>query len=244
MIPAGDGAAGRGAVGDAPVLVMVSGYSRVMTARMIPSRQGPDLWAGMGHAARPGRRAAGAGLGQRVRGRLVARRAPAAHRGDAVLPGDAGDHGDPLPPEDPEAKALVERANGYLETSFMPGRNFTSPADLNAQLADWLPRANRPGPSGVGGRPVDLWHADRAAMLALPPVAPAVELGPDAPGAGLLRRVDTSTTRSTRARSVAGSRHHRSRAKSPPRSAAGSSLPAPARGRKHQLQRPPSYGWS
>lgn len=32
-------------------------------------------------------------------------------------------------PADPEAKGLVERANGYMETSFLPGRTFTSPGD-------------------------------------------------------------------------------------------------------------------
>ena len=38
-------------------------------------------------------------------------------------------------PADPEAKGLVERANGYLETSFLPGRRFASPGDFSAQLA-------------------------------------------------------------------------------------------------------------
>ncbi|CAM01142.1 IS21 family transposase [Saccharopolyspora erythraea NRRL 2338] len=37
---------GFGQVGRPPVLVMVSGYSRVIAARLIPSRQGPDLLAG------------------------------------------------------------------------------------------------------------------------------------------------------------------------------------------------------
>ena len=37
---------GFGRVGRPPVLVMVSGYSRVITAVMIPSRQSPDLLAG------------------------------------------------------------------------------------------------------------------------------------------------------------------------------------------------------
>jgi hypothetical protein len=37
---------GFGQVGRPPVLVMVSGYSQIMTARMIPSRQSPDLLAG------------------------------------------------------------------------------------------------------------------------------------------------------------------------------------------------------
>lgn len=37
---------GFGQVGRPPVLVIVSGYSRVVTARMLPSRQSPDLLAG------------------------------------------------------------------------------------------------------------------------------------------------------------------------------------------------------
>ncbi len=37
----------------------------------------------------------------------------------------------------------MERANGYLETSFLPGRVFASPADFNAQLSTWLTRANQ-----------------------------------------------------------------------------------------------------
>jgi transposase len=77
-------------------------------------------------------------------------------------------------PADPEAKGVVERANGYLETSFLPGRSFASPADFNAQLADWLVRANQRQYRRLGCRPIDRWEADRAAMLVLPPVAPVV----------------------------------------------------------------------
>lgn len=36
----------------------------------------------------------------------------------------------------------MERANRYLETSFLPGRRFESPTDFNAQLGLWLPTAN------------------------------------------------------------------------------------------------------
>jgi len=43
-----------------------------------------------------------------------------------------------LPPKDPESKGLVERRNGWFETSFMPGRTFASPADFNDQFTDWL----------------------------------------------------------------------------------------------------------
>jgi transposase len=75
-------------------------------------------------------------------------------------------------PGDPEAKALVERANGYLETSFLPGRTFSSPADFNAQLAGWLTLVNQRQRRVLGCAPADRIEADRAAMLALPPVAP------------------------------------------------------------------------
>ena len=52
---------------------MVSGYSRWLTAVLIPSRPAPDLFAGLVAAdRRPGRGAAGVGLGRRRRGRAVA----------------------------------------------------------------------------------------------------------------------------------------------------------------------------
>ncbi|MET4095769.1 hypothetical protein ABIB51_002708 [Arthrobacter sp. UYCu712] len=47
-----------------------------------------------------------------------------------------------IKPYDPESKGVVEGANQFLETSFLPGRTFTSPADFNAQLDQWLPIAN------------------------------------------------------------------------------------------------------
>jgi transposase len=75
-------------------------------------------------------------------------------------------------PGDPEAKGLVERANGYLETSFLPGRSFASPADFNAQLGDWLALVNQRPRRVLGCAPADRIQADRAAMVPLPPVAP------------------------------------------------------------------------
>jgi transposase len=76
-------------------------------------------------------------------------------------------------PADPEAKGLVERANGYLETSFLPGRSFSCPADFNTQLAEWLGLANARHRRALGCAATDRINADRAAMLALPPVAPS-----------------------------------------------------------------------
>jgi len=43
-----------------------------------------------------------------------------------------------LPPKGPESKGVVEQRNGWFETSFMPGRTFTSPTDFNEQFTDWL----------------------------------------------------------------------------------------------------------
>jgi hypothetical protein len=56
----------------------------------------------------------------------------------------------------------------------MPGRQFVSPEDYNAQLAGWLPRANARVLRRTGQQPGHRVAADVAAMGALPPVAPSV----------------------------------------------------------------------
>jgi transposase len=77
-------------------------------------------------------------------------------------------------PNDPEAKGLTERNNGFFETSFMPGRRFTGPADFNAQLAGFLDRANaRKRRQLQGACANDRVGADRAGMGLLPPIDPA-----------------------------------------------------------------------
>ena len=134
---------GAGQAGRPPVLVMVAGYSRVMTARMIPSRQSPDLlaghWAlisGLGAVPRALVWDNESAVGQWRGGRPVLTEAMNGFRGMLGITVIQ------CRPRDPEAKGLVERANGYLETSFLPGRRFASPADFNAQLGGWLVRAN------------------------------------------------------------------------------------------------------
>jgi len=167
-VPLGFGQAGR-----PPVLVMVPGYSRVITARMIPSRQSPDLlaghWAlisGWGRVPRALVWDNESAVGQWRAGRPQLTEAMNAFRGTLGIKIVQ------CRPADPEAKGLVERANGYLETSFLPGRSFTGPADFNAQLADWLVRANQRQHRRLGCRPIERWEADKASMLELPPVAP------------------------------------------------------------------------
>jgi len=75
-------------------------------------------------------------------------------------------------PNDPEAKGLVERANGYLETSFLPGRSFDDIGDFNRQLAAWLQRANRRIHGTTRIRPSEAIFEDRGAMMPLPPTLP------------------------------------------------------------------------
>lgn len=79
-----------------------------------------------------------------------------------------------LKPYDPESKGIVERANRYLETSFMPGHDFSSLEDFNLQLAAWLPRANNQLVCRTGQRPVEAVESGGTEMFALPPVAPVL----------------------------------------------------------------------
>src|SRR5258708_20390299 len=74
-------------------------------------------------------------------------------------------------PGDPETKGLTERNNGFFETSFLPGRRFTDPADFNAQLAGFLGRANaRKRRALQGASANERVGADLAAMGPLPPI--------------------------------------------------------------------------
>jgi transposase len=173
--PPADIPLGFGQVGRPPVLVMVAGYSRWISADAALTVGGrPDRRA-LATADRAGCRPPGAGLGQRGSRRLLAARRPGGPQLTDEFAAFAGLLGIKFllcKPRDPEAKGLVERANGYLETSFLPGRVFTSPADFNIQLADWLTKANRRIHRTLQARPSDRLEADRSRMLALPPIAP------------------------------------------------------------------------
>jgi hypothetical protein len=150
-----------------PVLVMTAAHSRFMTGRMIPTRKTEDLLLGSWEL-----------IGQlgRVPRRLIWDNEPGIGRGPRRAEGVAAFMGTLatrlvlLPPRDPESKGIVERRNGWFETSFMPGRVFRSPADFNHQFAHWLTTANARVVRTVGAAPVDRLEVDRAAMLALPPV--------------------------------------------------------------------------
>jgi transposase len=164
---------GHGQTGRPLVLVMVTGYSRMITAVMLPSRQAPDLICGhwsllqrLGAVPRALVWDNEAAVGSWRAGR------PKLTDEFEAFRGLLGIRIIQCRPRDPEAKGLVERANGYLETSFLPGRSFSSPADFNSQLQAWLARANTRHHRSLGCRPTDRFDTDKAAMLPLPPVPP------------------------------------------------------------------------
>ena len=157
-----------------PVLTMVTGYSRWLSGQLIPSRCAQDLFAGwwqvierLGAVPRvlvwDGEGAIGRWRGGKVE--LTAEcQAFRGTLGAKVLV---------LKPREPEHKGIIERAHDYLETSFLPGRSFTGPDDFNAQLQQWLAVVNTRRRRALGCAPDDRIAADRQAMLALAPVAPA-----------------------------------------------------------------------
>ena len=69
---------------------------------------------------------------------------------------------------DPQAKGVVERLQGYLETNFERGRRFANPADFQLQLDDWFGKANARTHKALRCRPVDRLGAEREAMDPLP----------------------------------------------------------------------------
>jgi transposase len=170
-IPLGFGQVGFGKTVP-PVLVLTAGYSRFLAATMVPTRHAEDLV-----------------LGQWVVTKQLGA-VPKLYVWDNE--GGVGRYGGPNPkltpeftalrgmlgtrfyvckPNDPEAKGLTERNNGFFETSFLPGRRFADPLDFNVQLAGFLDRANaRKRRRLQGASANDRVGADRAAMGVLPPI--------------------------------------------------------------------------
>jgi transposase len=156
-----------------PVVVGVACYSRVIVGRMIPSRAAPDLLAGhlvclldLGGVPRINVYDNEGAIGRNRAGKLEFTQDFLAFKGclgmgAVILKGGF-----------PEGKGVVERVNGYLETSFLPGRSFSSIDDFNAQLSAWLPKANARIHAALQCRPRDRVAEDLASMLALPPVLP------------------------------------------------------------------------
>jgi transposase len=159
------------------LVVMVLGYSRMIWARFVVSERRPVLLECLEAAFRELGGAPRELLFDNLK-QVVAQ--PRSAEGPARIQGGFQAFADHFgcevvacPPYWPRAKGKVERAIGYLKTSFLEGRTFTDLEDLNAQLRVWLAEvANVRRHGTTGERPVDRLAADRAAMLALTRVEP------------------------------------------------------------------------
>jgi hypothetical protein len=155
-----------------PVLTMVSGYSRWLSAILIPTRRPEDLFPGwwelleqLGSVPHTLTWDSEVAVG-RWQGRKEEITAECTEfcrsLGTRVTIGR---------PADPGTRGLIEQSYDQMERYFLPGRTFISPVDFNAQLRDWLAIANarRLAP---GYSPAERIDADRQAMLPLPPMPP------------------------------------------------------------------------
>lgn len=166
---------GHGQAAKLWVIVGVLCFSRLIAAMMIPSRATHDVLAGhlaciesFGAVPRTVVWDGEGAIGRRRGNRTELTEAFQAFRGTLGMGAYICQKGDP------EAKGVVERANGYLETSFLPGRSFAGLTDFNEQLAGWLELANGRVHRVTRRRPADAAAEDRAAMRPLPPVGPEV----------------------------------------------------------------------
>ena len=155
-----------------PVLTMVSGYSRRLSAILIPTRKAEDLFPGwwelleqLGSVPRTLTWDSEAAIGRWRDGKeeITAEcREFCRSLGTRVTIGR---------PADPGTRGLIEQSYDQLERYFLPGRTFISPVDFNDQLRDWLAivNARRQTP---GYSPAERIDADKQAMLPLPPIPP------------------------------------------------------------------------
>jgi transposase len=168
---------GHGQAAKCWVIVGVCGFSRFLGAWMIPSRRAHDVLGGhlqvlrqFGAMPRMVIWDQEGAIGQ-WRGSVMAYTEDFQRfRGTLGIGAQLCQRGDP------EAKGLVERANGYLETSFLPGRRFDDVAEFNRQLSAWLVKANNRIHATTKVRPREAMAEDRGSMLAFPPVLPDTSL--------------------------------------------------------------------
>ena len=168
-IPVGSGQSRRGYV-----VVGCLPYSRAGAGTLVFSKEAPDLLYGVGRCL--------AQLGGLPEA-LVWDREGALHAGGgrptdpyAAFCGELRVGWRFLEPKDPQSKGVVERLQGYLETSFEPGRSFAGELDFQAQLDRWFgERANLRFHRTLRCRPIDRLAEELTVMRSLPERLPDVD---------------------------------------------------------------------
>jgi transposase len=168
-IPVGAGQTRRGYV-----VVGCLPFSRVGAATLVFSKEAPDLLYGIGECL--------AKLGG-LPGTLVWDREGALHGGGghptvpfAAFCGELGVGWRILEARDPQSRGVVERLQGYAETSFEPGRSFANELDFQEQLDRWFcERANVRFHRTLRCRPADRLAEELTLMRPLPERLPDVD---------------------------------------------------------------------
>lgn len=164
---------GHGQLRRAWVLTAALGYSRAGAGVLIFSRQIPDLIWGMSRCISQ--------LGT-LPETVVWDREGAIHAGGGrpteafvafcgALPVDWRI----LEARDPESKGVLERLHRFMRTNFEPARSFRSPDHFQAQLDQWMAKANEREHATLHERPVDRLAVERRAMRPLPDPMPPTE---------------------------------------------------------------------
>ena len=154
------------------VVVAAMGYSRFGAGALVFSKEAPDVLWGMCRCVWR--------IGALPR-RLVVDREGCLHAGGgrpteefASFCGQLSVGWRILDPGDCQAKGVSERLQGFMETSFEPGRSFCNELDFQDQLDRWFEvRANVRLHRTLRERPVDRLARERESMRPLP------EPGPD-----------------------------------------------------------------
>ena len=164
---------GHGQVRRAWVVVACLGYSRAGAGALIFSKEAPDVLWGMSRCLWA--------LGALPR-LMVWDREGALHAGRGRPTEIYAAFCGQLPVDwyfcqaaDPQAKGVVERLQGYLETNFEPGRRFANHLDFQLQLDAWFEKANMRAHRMLRARPIDRLIEEREVMRPLPESEPDVD---------------------------------------------------------------------
>ncbi len=172
--PSGEIPVGAGQTRRGYVVVGCLPYSRAGAGALVFSKEAPDLLYGIGECL--------VKLGGLPES-LVCDREGALHAGGgrptvpfAAFCGELGVGWCFLEPRDPQSKGVVERLQGYAETSFEPGRSFANELDFQQQLDRWFAeRANVRFHRTLRCRPADRLAEELTVMRPLPERMPDVD---------------------------------------------------------------------
>lgn len=162
---------GHGQTRKAFVVVACLGYSRIGAGALVFTKQTPDLLSGIRRCLWQLGGLAQTMVWDRQAGLHASAGRPTTDL--AALLGELGMGWHFCARKDPQAKGAVERLQGFMETSFEPGRVFANELDCQLQLEDWFAgRANGRRHRTLRCRPVDRLPAELEVMAPLPAVVP------------------------------------------------------------------------